>query len=329
MPRGQSASGIRSATLVFPRLFSAASARAPALETAAARARAHARPPSGLAPRLFQSFGLPASGELPLAPVERLAETGRADDAWWVRLDPVYLLVEGARLILVDRIADLPLAEAHALAQEILAVFAADGWRLETVDGHWYLQPGTAPDLVLQPVAAARGHDVHGFLPGGADGRRWHGVLNELQMLLHASAVNAAREARGVLPVNSVWLSGGGRLPAVPASGWAGVWSGVPLAQGLGRLAGAAVAGLPATAAVWLREADAGEHLLVWPQTEGADWEAIESAWIVPLLAALREGALGRMVLLSDEGPAFALEAGDLRRWWRRRRPLRDYATAP
>ncbi len=303
------------------------------LETALARAQRLAAPPAGLEVRLFQLFDIPtpAGTDLPIAAITRLAETGRADEGWWLRADPVYLLVEGARLILVDRIADLPAAEAQALAQEILAVFGADGWRLETAPGgHWYLNPGQAPALQTHPLANVRGQDVHPFLPGGPEGRRWRGILNEIQMLLHASAVNAAREARGVLPVNSLWLWGGGGLPAGLRSRWAGVWGGQMLSRGLAMRTRTPVADLPVDAAAWLRRASVGEHLVVLDADEvGAepDWGAIEGGWITPLLQALRAGDLSRMVLLSDLGHAFAMDAADLRRWWRRRRSLEYYAT--
>lgn len=327
IPRG------RSVTLFIPGFFSAPGRRAPMLEAVLARAQPLVAPPSGLEQRLFHLFDIPipADADLPIAAVTRLAETGRADEDWWLCADPVYLLVEGAHLILIDRIADLPAAEAQALAQEILAVFGAEGWRLETAPGgHWYLQPGQTPAPQTHPLEAVRGRDVHGFLPGGLEGRRWHGILNEIQMLLHASPVNAAREAHGVSPVNSLWFWGGGRLPAPVQSRWAGLWSGHALSRGLAMRTGSPVADLPVSAVDWLQRASAGEHLLVLDADVLAGdvaCKAFEDAWIAPLLKALQARDLSRMVLLGDRGRAFAIEGADLRRWWRRRRPLQHYAT--
>lgn len=302
------------------------------METALARAQSLPAPPAGLETRLFHLFDIPRlpGADLPIAAVTRLAETGQADEAWWLRADPVYLLVEGGHLILVDRIADLPLTEAQALAQEILAVFGADGWRLETAPGgHWYLHPGGAPALHTYPLSAVRGRDVHPFLPAGPEGRRWRGVLNEIQMLLHASPINAAREARGVLPVNSLWPWGGGRLPAPARSRWAGVWGSLMLSRGLAMRTGAPVADLPGDAAAWLSRASQGEHLLVLNGNDiesTPDWGVVEGIWVEPLLLALRSGDLRRMVFVGDRGHAYAIGAADLRRWWRRRRPLQHYA---
>ena len=37
----------------------------------------------------------------------------------------------------------------------------------------------------------------------------------EAQMILHEHEINVAREERGDLPINSLWLCGGGTVPAV------------------------------------------------------------------------------------------------------------------
>ena len=54
---------------------------------------------------------------------------------------------------------------------------------------------------------------------------------------------------------------------------------------------------------------------------------ALESRWFAPLLAALRRGRVGMVTLhLPDLGHAFETIRGDLRRFWRRPRPLERYA---
>ena len=48
-------------------------------------------------------------------------------------------------------------------------------------------------------------------------------LLNEVQVLLHQHPLNAARQTRGLPPVNSVWFWGAGRLPAPgpsPTAAW-------------------------------------------------------------------------------------------------------------
>jgi hypothetical protein len=50
-------------------------------------------------------------------------------------------------------------------------------------------------------------------MPRSAEAAPLRRLQNEMQMLLYTHPVNDARAARGVLPVNSFWLSGTGALP--------------------------------------------------------------------------------------------------------------------
>jgi hypothetical protein len=53
--------------------------------------------------------------------------------------------------------------------------------------------------------------------------------------------------------------------------------------------------------------------------------EDLEKNWFAPLLAALRAGRIGMVsVHFPDSGASFETIRGDLRRFWRRARPLRE-----
>ncbi|MGZ7354524.1 hypothetical protein ACXWRX_09325, partial [Streptococcus pyogenes] len=60
-------------------------------------------------------------------------------------------------------------------------------------------------------------------LPQGPQGRRWRVLINEAQVLLHQHPLNAERRAKGLPPVNSLWLWGAGRLPAQVRGAFEGV----------------------------------------------------------------------------------------------------------
>jgi hypothetical protein len=90
-------------------------------------------------------------------------------------------------------------------------------------------------------------------LPQGAEGRRWRAVLTEIQVLLHQHPLNAERRTRGLPPVNSLWLWGGGRLPARVSSAFNGVAGDDLLLQALARRAGVAVAARSEAAAAAAR----------------------------------------------------------------------------
>ena len=52
----------------------------------------------------------------------------------------------------------------------------------------------------------------------------------------------------------------------------------------------------------------------------------IEERWFSPLLEALRAGRIGMLTVhVPEAGAAFETVRGDLRRFWRRARPLADY----
>jgi hypothetical protein len=58
------------------------------------------------------------------------------------------------------------------------------------------------------------GRNIDRWLPDTAPARLLRRLQNEVQMVLHTHALNDEREAARPMPtVNSVWLSGCGRLP--------------------------------------------------------------------------------------------------------------------
>lgn len=345
-----SATPARRAALLVPGLFNQPPAsgeddsppvRLPsALSRLLARADREPGGPQGFEARLFALFGIhpPEGADLPVAPVTRFVDMGVVDREWWVRADPVYLEPRRDSLVLHAGL-DLSRDEAERLAAELSEALAADGWLLKAPSpGRWYLKPPAAARIRTTPLAEAVGRDVHPLLPAGPDGRAWHTRLNELQILLHTSAVNAAREARGRLPANSVWFWGGGRLPQPQSRGWAQVWSREPLATGLARLAGIPAKELPENGRAWLELPQApGDGLLVLdalvPAMLAGDapgwWQALErlaADWLEPLAAAANAGTLAELTLRSDTGPAFRYRRTHRLRFWRRAPVLSEVA---
>ncbi len=319
---------------------------APALETLLARAdRAEPFPDTAadnapLETSLFRLFDMsaPAGADLPVAAITRMADGGEADDAWWLRADPVSLLPQGGGLLLQPA-ADLGLTleQARALVDEILQVFADDGWHLEAPVAHrWYLRPAMPSTLQTTPLARVKGRDIHPYLPTGKDAKAWHVAMNEIQILLHTAGVNVERESRGQAPINSLWFWGGGQCPVVPPVIWAHLWSDEVLSRGLAIVAGLSHSALPKGADAWLALATAGRHLLVLDSETGLARVAetdrwpeflmrLEQEWIAPLVAAVKSGNLDSVTLYSERGQRFHLTRQGLGRWWRRRRDLRHY----
>ncbi|GAB3788794.1 hypothetical protein GCM10028797_22980 [Dyella agri] len=183
------------------------------------------------------------SGEssLPAAALVREYLAGDAGDTSWLNADPAWVQPDmtGVRLLACGAMP-LAMGEAEAFVQALQPAFAEVGLPLEiSAPDHWQLR--LPPDMRVPDFATpeqALGEDLYQHLPQGAEGRPWRVLLNEVQVLLHQHPLNAERQARGLPPVNSVWLWGAGRLPAQLHSAFAGVIGGDELLLALAARAG-------------------------------------------------------------------------------------------
>ena len=308
-----------------------------ALETVLARADAHALHAESLEAWLGEAFG---TGDA-LAPVTLAADGGQPGAAYWLRADPAYLMLRGSDVILRPLVA-VRADEAAQLCDTLNRHFAAEGLHFSAPHPQrWYLRLAQAPDIATHPLARVAGRDIRDCLPHGPDALRWHRMLNEIQMLLHAHPVNDAREARGEAPVNSVWLWGGGYGHELAAPPFARVYADSALAAAFaaaahvsarplaGLAAQGAVAGTGTTLVVWDglgRAAGAGD-VAAWCESLGA----LERACMAPLLHALRQRTLERLTLdaVQEHGAwRYTLTPRTAWRFWRRRRRLGQYPAA-
>ena len=280
--------------------------------------------------RLF-GVTLPPDADVPIAPLTYALDHGAPPAGYCMRVDPVHVVADRDVLRMLDphTLAITPV-EARDMVATLNAHFAQDG--LQFIAPHperWYLDLPTDPRLRTHPLARTIGASLHDFLPFGERGKHWQGVLNEIQMLLHEHPMNNAREARGALPINSVWFWGGGRLPALAPKIWAQVWSDEVAALGLAKLSQVPRSNAPESAVAWLREAiTPGDHLLVLPAVTRAALAGMNVAWFAPLYAALKSRRLQRLTLHLANGVAYQVDAAALKRWWIRPRPLAQFLSA-
>lgn len=319
----------------------------PALERLAAKGRTAQHLATTLESWLADEFDLASDGglgtELRAAPFTLLADGGNPGEGIWMRADPACVDVARETLLLADT-ATFPILrdEADSLSDSLSRHFFEDGLRFEAPHpDRWYVRLPELPRMTTTPIASARGRAVEGVLPQGPDAMRWQAVMNEAQMLLHGHPLNALREARGEPAINTVWFWGAGRLAPVRANARLAVYAEDPFARGLAQAAGIAAARLPADAVSFLAQApEEGVALIVLdllrpPAAYGqaGAWreriELLDRIWIAPLVAALAAGRVG-MVTIHAPCASMTLHAEttrqDLRRFWRRRRPLARYA---
>jgi hypothetical protein len=334
---------MKNVQLVIPELFlppqvardACADLQLPALEKFLARAQRMPLQAETLEAWLCAAFGVE---NLAVAALTLQADGVTAGEDYWLRADPVHIRLQREQMILQADVA--PNAEEAAqLCASLNAHFASDGLRfLAPHPRRWYVQMANAPEVQTRPLAQVIGRNVQAHLPAGKDALHWHAVFNEIQMLLFAHAVNQAREERGELAINSVWLWGGGVAPAALLRPYAEVSGDSELA-----MAFAQAAGLPAVlltdGAQMSVEAVNGEVLLVWEGLQAAlqrgdlgAWRAsllrFEQSCMAPLLAELAAGKIGQITLdVPGEGAArrYRLSRAALWKLWRLPRPLAYY----
>jgi hypothetical protein len=270
----------------------------------------------------------------PIAPVS--AAFDGLGEGCWLRADPVHLRLQRDQLVLLPDVG-VDAGEARQLCAALNEYFAGQG--MEFFAPHpqrWYVRVDRLPDIETMPLSQAAGRNVHGLLPKGKEATRWHRVSNEIQMLLFAHPVNEAREARGELPVNSLWLWGGG-VNVLPQKAYDRVNSDEVLAEMFASAAGIPFAGWSEQ---WHDGKDRGRQLLVWTGLHSAlqrgdlaAWRAalqeFETGYAQPLWQALRAGKISQLqvdVLGGDRVRHLLLNRADTWAFWRRARSFAEYA---
>jgi hypothetical protein len=328
--------------LVIPGLFASPPAgRVPALELLLARGRCASDASQRLETWLRDVFDL-GTKALPAGALTLLGTGADPGIDCWSRADPVDLRLLRDRVILVPGAAlHIREDEARALCEALNGHFGSR-MELRVVSAErWVARFADDVDIEADSPLELSGRDVELARPAASGGSFSHRILNEAQMVLHSHPVNDAREARGEPAVNSVWLWGAGRSPKIETAHWQSVSADDPVALGLARAAGIRHRPLGASAVEWLeRMPEDGRHLIVVdslrvPLALGATGEyqeriaATEAQWAAPFLAALRERRIGMLSILVPDGAecaAYETIRGDLRRFWRRPKPLESYA---
>jgi hypothetical protein len=232
-------------------------------------------------------------GALPFAAQQAAAAGIDTGDLAWALLTPVHWHLGTEQVSLMDP-AQLDLDEptSRALFDAVAPLFQGDGWLLAWGHaGAWFAAHESLADLPTASLDRVVGRNVDAWLGSDPAARRLRRLQAEVQMLLHGHDVNAGREARGLLPVNSVWISGCG--PHQPVS----VAAPIVLDQ---RLRAPALAG---DWAAWCKA-----------------WDTLEEG---PLREALATVERGGEVLLTLCGERGSVTLGGApraawQRWWQR-----------
>ena len=125
----------------------------------------------------------------------------------WLRVDALSLVISRDRLVAMPQRPE-DTADAAALVDATLSQLPPMGTLHAHGDGR-LLDLDAPPDARFAPPWRTAGRPLDDHLPQGPRGAEWRRWLTEAQMLLHEHPLNAEREARGLRPLNALWLSGG------------------------------------------------------------------------------------------------------------------------
>lgn len=266
-------------------------------------------------------LGIERQQDWPVAAVSLAAAGSSPGATYWLRADPVHLRLQRDKLIL-NEIDDLDEAEAQQLCAALASHFGESFSPQALRPNAWVIATAGTPDLHTSAFSQAAGRHIDPLLPRGADARYWHSLMNEAQMLLFQHPVNQAREERGQLPVNSIWIWGGGCLPATGSGQNKHLFTRHPDWQALARFTGSTDRGVPER---WSRELPE-ESLLICDEAHRLlrqghfdRWQetlrGFDANWLQPLLDA------GQAFHIDDPVAGSSLYWRKTYRWkfWRRR----------
>ena len=154
---------------------------------------------------------------LPWAARQAAALGWPVGDAAWALLTPVHLHV-GSDAISLTEPSRLQLDEAvsRQLFDAVRPLFETEGFTLRwAAPQQWLASHALFDGLATASIDRVIGRNIDPWLPEQRSARLIRRLQNEVQMLLYTHPLNDDREAAGLPTVNSFWLSGCGRLPAV------------------------------------------------------------------------------------------------------------------
>lgn len=296
---------------------------------------------------LFKLFAIdvPQHQNYPVAALTYLAEVGDPGDDWCIRIDPVHLQIDRDHLILVDNyMLKIKDKEAYELIASINHEYQDDAFTIEPGSaGHWFIRTETDPCVRTHSINDVIGKNIEPYLMSGERRQYWQSIMNEIQMLLHNHKVNEKRTREGLLPVNSVWLWGEGRLTDFRNRNDAGLWQQVytsnNMCTGLAKITGLPVHSVPSGFADWIEmnatlgNDDEGRTLVMLGDIYAClryrdfeQWQFLlqefEDKWAVPITHALKRGDLDSLEIYDGNGRCYRVTPALLKRWWRRTHSL-------
>lgn len=135
--------------------------------------------------------------------------------AYWLYAAPVHYVLQRDSFSLASPVPlVLEQPEIDVLTMDLNAHFASDNMQFFWRGDKWFLRLQQNPQIQTTHPQLVVNKNIAQFLPTGEGAMDWASFQNEMQMLLFAHPVNAARELKRLSLVNSMWCYGGGQINA-------------------------------------------------------------------------------------------------------------------
>lgn len=302
----------------------------PALAAALGRADVMSVDIPGERAQLLRYFDVLPRG-WPVAALARRRDAGDAAGFNWLRCDPAWVRpdIGGARLFACGEGLQPTQADCDALLPALRPLFGDAGFQLDApVPSRWYLRLPSGSRLpAFADPGDALGADVFEFLPADAGGdpavaRRWRGLLNDAQVVLHNHPWNARRSAAGQPPINALWCWGAGVLPDHVRSAYGCVASDDEVLRAFAAATGCEMLDLLPTYA----PIDSGVDLLL-DLRRHRDVSTLSRDWLLPVIAAMHAHTFGAIRLDFPDVAGLRLQSRQRWRLWRK--PLAELSALP
>jgi len=177
------------------------------------------QPPCGLPQERFL-----LGKRVPIAPILLLGQSDLVIDPQLsiACLQPVHLHATRDHLVLLNQTQlGLTQEESNALLKPILPLLEEDFHSplLFHNASFYFIPAGPFASLATHSLDQSHGRNIDWWMPRDSNekgaSKRWRKLQNEIQMLWHIDPVNEKREQLGQASINSIWISGIGKLADV------------------------------------------------------------------------------------------------------------------
>jgi hypothetical protein len=255
-----------------------------------------------------------------LAALRFWGQTGERSSAWLAGADPIHLETRLHSLRMRSlRPDELPKSDLKQLFDHLQSTLGNDSeLAFAQLGQHGYLCGERPIETAAMSALVLNGLAPDEFMPSGESAAGYHRLLGEVQMVLHEYEANRKRVDAGQLPINSLWLWGGGIAPEPCTRSLPTLYADDPLFRGYWNSCGGEVADWDVEIEHSARDA----FVAVMPDFAPQNSAVMLRDYLNLLRRSLRRGAIGSLCLLFQDGLAVQISRWDALRFWRGVSPL-------